>query len=77
MTRAVISQLKILCKITLSGRRKLTPPLKSDTTRCQFSTGEEKKGGCNFSFYVEMRPICNDFFTYRELTVNTCEMAYL
>ena len=24
-----------------------------------------------------MRPICNDFFTYRELTVDTCEMAYL
>ena len=26
---------------------------------------------------IEMRPICNYFFTYRELTVNTCEMTYL
>ena len=24
-----------------------------------------------------MWPICNDFFTYQELIVNTCEMAYL
>ena len=26
---------------------------------------------------VEIRPICNHFFTYRAFTVNTCEMANL